>query len=148
MVIIKSAVAVMAVFGLQTVSDSTVPLIRIVSKMKAAAAVNAPTCQVASDNRVTTTPIVQGVKVAAVVNAETVLTVLDIPVTVPLIAINGSFVVTGPAHTPIVTYPLHLSRLKTTLLLLLARFLVPSPLVSSSPSVSSTAVVKDRSPLC
>ena len=148
MVIIKSAVAVMAVFWLQTVSDSTVPLIRIVSKVKAAAAVNAPTCQVASDNRVTTTPIVPGVKVAAVVNAETVLAVLDIPVTVPLIAINGSFVVTGPAHTPIVTYPLYLSRLKTTLLSLLVHFSVHSPLVSSSPSVSSFAVVKDQPRLC
>lgn len=112
MVIIESVVAVMAVFSLQTVSDSTAPMIRIVSKVKAAAAVNAPTCQAASDNRVTTTPIVPVVKVAAVVNAETVLTVLDIPVTVPLIAINGSLVVTGHAHTTIVTHPLDL---KTTL---------------------------------
>ena len=109
MVIIKSVVAVMAVFSLQTVSDSTVPMIRIVLKVKAAAAVNAPTCQAASDNRVTTTPIVPVVKVAAVVNAETVLTV---PATVPLIAINGSLVVTGHAHTTIVTHPLDL---KTTL---------------------------------
>ena len=109
MVIIESAVAVMAVFSLQTVSDSTVPMIRIVLKVKAAAAVNAPTCQAASDNRVTTTPIVPVVKVAAVVNAETVLTV---PATVPLIAINGSLVVTGHAHTAIVTHPLDL---KTTL---------------------------------
>ena len=66
--------------------------------MRVAATVNARTRQVAWDTFVPTIPIVPVVKAAVVINAEKALIVLDIPVLVPLIAINGSSAVTGPAQ--------------------------------------------------